>query len=106
MPNPMEIENIEEMRRNEGIDDVELRLEIRGLKVGAFVKLTALSGAASFATLLVRVTSIRESVFRGKVEKKPRAAGLSKLPLGSSLVFTAAHIHSVVKRNPTKRKRI
>ena len=33
------IENIEEMRRREGIDDVELREAIRGLRVGDFVRL-------------------------------------------------------------------
>src|SRR5207248_1333804 len=38
MRTTIEIENIEEMRRQEGIDDVELRGEIRGLKVGDFVK--------------------------------------------------------------------
>lgn len=105
MQNTVEIENIEELRRREGIDDAELRLEIRELRVGDFVKLTAVSGATSFASFLVRVTSMRDSVFRGKVETKLSAAGLAKVALGSPLVFTAAHIHSVVRSEPTKRKR-
>ena len=32
----VEIENIEDMRRREGIEDVELRRAIRALKVGAW----------------------------------------------------------------------
>ena len=71
---PLQIENIDEMRRREGIDDVALRDEIRGLKVGDFVKLTLLSGPAS--------------------------AALSDLRAGAALAFTAAHIHSLLKRRP------
>ena len=57
----VEIENIEEMRCRQGIDDVELREAIRGLRVGDVVRLTFLAGAGSSAgeTLSVRVTSIR-----------------------------------------------
>jgi hypothetical protein len=44
MRNPVEIENIEEMRRQEGVEDSELREEIRGLLVGHCVKLTLLAG--------------------------------------------------------------
>src|SRR5205823_4193524 len=44
MRNTVAIENIEEMRRREGIDDVGLREEIDGLRVGDFVKLTFLTG--------------------------------------------------------------
>ena len=39
----VEIQDIEGMRRREGIDDVELREAIRGLRVGAFVNLTLLA---------------------------------------------------------------
>ncbi len=106
MRNPVEIENIEELRRREGIDDVELRKEIRGLKVGDFVKLTLLSGttgASSFETLLVRITSIRGSAFRGKLASRPTSTGLSKLRVGSPLAFTTAHIYSLSKGQPTHR---
>src|SRR4051794_12299675 len=75
--NPVEIENIEEMRRREGIEDVELREEIRGLRVGDIVKLTFLTGSHSFETLLVRITSIRGAAFRGKLANGPTSAGLS-----------------------------
>jgi hypothetical protein len=94
----IELENIEEIRRQEGIDDVELRVEIRALKVGDLVRITFLTGTTSFETLLVRITSIRGSAFRGKLAKRPSSAGLRKLGADASVVFTTAHIHSLVKR--------
>ena len=93
----VEIENIEEMRRVEGIDDAELRVEIRGLKVGDVVKLTFLTSTTSFETVGVRITSMRGSAFRGKLVKRPASGRLRKL-VGTSIVFTAAHIHSLLKR--------
>jgi hypothetical protein len=99
--NVVKLENIEEMRREEGIDDVELRTGIRRLKVGDFVKLTFLSGATAFETLSVRITSIRGSAFRGKLAKAPTSAGLSGLEAGASVVFTTAHIHSLQKQQET-----
>jgi hypothetical protein len=98
MPNAVVIENIEEMRRLVGIDDAELRVEIRTLKAGDFVKLTFLIGASSFETLLVRITSIRGSAFRGKLAEKPSAASLRKLGADVAVAFTTAHIHSLHKR--------
>ena len=56
MASLVEIENIEEMRRKEGIDDVELRMEIRQLKVGDHVRLTISSGSKFHGTVLVRIT--------------------------------------------------
>lgn len=96
----IQIEDIEELRRQEGIDDVELRVAIRGLTIGAFVKLTFLSGTTPSAgeTLPVRITQIRGSTFRGKLFAKPVSASLSELCVGSPVVFTAAHIHSVAKK--------
>jgi hypothetical protein len=101
MRHPVEIENIEEMRRREGIEDVELREEIRGLRVGDLVKLTFLTGAHSSETLLVRITSIRGAAFRGKLANGPTSAGLSSLRVGSPVAFTAAHIHSLPRKRPT-----
>ena len=49
MPKPIEIENIEEMRLREGIVDVELRDQIRGLQIGDLVKVTLLAMAKSGA---------------------------------------------------------
>lgn len=102
MRNPVAIENIEELRRREGIEDVELREEIRGLEIGDVVKLTLLSGTVppTGETLLVRITRIRGSAFRGELAKRPRSTSLSNLRVGSPLTFTAAHIHSITKRQP------
>lgn len=98
MQNPAEIEDIEEMRRQEGIDDVELRHAIRRLRVGDFVKVTFLTGTTSLGheTLSVRITSMQGGVFRGKLA----STGRSKLQYGSPVVFTTAHIHSLPRREP------
>ncbi len=98
MRNPIEIENIEEMRRKEGIEDVELWEEIRGLQVGDIVNLTFLAGPHTSETLLVRITSIRGSALRGKLANGPTSKGLSRLRAGLSVAFTTAHIHSLPRK--------
>src|SRR5262245_18627263 len=97
MRGPIEIENIEERRREVGIDDAELREQIRRLAVGDCVLLTLLKPTRVFAdqTLRVRITSIRGSSLRGKVVGKPARAGSSRPPPGTQLAFTTAHIHSI-----------
>jgi hypothetical protein len=99
MPHTVEIENIEEIRRQQGIDDVDLRVEMRALKAGDMVKLTLLAAAGSFETLLVRITSVRGSAFRGKLVKRPTLSGLSKLGAGFPVVFTTAHVHSLLRNH-------
>jgi hypothetical protein len=102
MRNSIVVEDIERMRRRQGIDDVELREEIRGLTIGDFVKLTLLTRTGSYAgeTLLVRITRIKGPVFCGALAVRPTFQGLSKLRVGSPVRFTTAHIHSVPKRQP------
>jgi len=100
MRHPVQIENIEEMRRREGIEDVELREHIGLLRPGYFVKLTFLSKPPSFETLWVRITSIRGSVFRGKLASRPLSNGLARLHVGSPVVFSAEHIHSIPTGEP------
>jgi hypothetical protein len=102
----VEIENIEEMRRQQGIEDVELREGIRGLRAGDFVKLTLRSGTkpSPGETLPVRITSIRGATFRGKLARKPAAPGLAGLALGAVVVFTAAQIHSLANRLPNPKR--
>jgi hypothetical protein len=97
MIHPIEIENIEQLRRQEGIEDVELHRAIRGLRAGDIVKLTLLNGATLSAgeTLRVRITRVRGKSFRGKLAERPRSAGLSNLSAGSLVVFTSDHIHSL-----------
>ena len=100
MRNAVEIEDIEQRRLLAGIDDVELRSEIRGLHVGDVVKLRFLTGTTSFETLSVRITSMSGSAFHGKLADSPVAPALSQLRVGSPVAFAAAHIHSLVKRRP------
>lgn len=107
MGTPFVIEDIKEMRRQQGIEDPELRKDIRGLRPGHLVKLTLLCGtrAAPGETVVVRITSIRGDTFRGKLAGNPVTPGLSGLNARSALVFTAAHIHSVPRRvQPTKKQ--
>ena len=100
----IEIENIEQLRLRAGIEDVELREAIRGLAVGDFVKLTLVTGTGSLGgeTLLVRITTIRGSDFRGKLAQAPASSRLAPLKAGSAVTFTAAHIHSLARRRPPR----
>ena len=93
------IENIEYMRRRQGIDDAELREAVRQLRVGDSVRLTLLSGAGLLAgeTVWVRITQIRGGAFQGKLTQKPSSARLSKLRTGARLDFSTVHIHSVAR---------
>jgi len=99
MTNTVRIENIEEMRRREGIDDVELRDDIRALAVGDFVRLTLLSREPSGGgeALLVRITDISGTSFRGQLAGRPASKGLAGVRTGVPLAFTADHIHSLPK---------
>jgi hypothetical protein len=99
----VEIENIDDLRRRQGIQDVELWEEIRGLRTGDFVRLTLLSGPGSAAgeTLLVRITSIRGSTFRGELARRPTSKSLARVRVGAPLAFTADHIHSIPEGLPT-----
>src|SRR5437870_1675803 len=102
MNSSIEIEDIEEMRQQQGIDDADLHRAIRGLQPGDFVKLTVRTTEAPvvFETLLVRITSIRGKELRGKLADGPASTRLSKLRPGSTIVFTTQHIHSVPKGPP------
>jgi hypothetical protein len=97
MRRQVEIENIEALRLQEGIEDVELRAAIRGLRVGQCVRLTLLTGATPSAgeTLLVRITHVRAGQFRGRLTSRPASARLAGLRVGSPLAFTRDHIHSI-----------
>lgn len=104
MLDPVEIENIYELRRREGIEDVELRMQIRRLKVGDSVKLTFLTATQLFSgeTLPVQITSITAAALRGKLAHRPTFIGLSKLRIGSRITFTRDHIHSIPKQTPRR----
>lgn len=92
------IENIEALRRAVGIEDVELRGEIRGLRAGDVVRLTFLAQAPPGSeTLRVRITRVQRGTFRGRLADAPLSAWLSDLRLGSLVRFTSSHVHSVVR---------
>lgn len=92
----VELEDIEAMRLEVGIDDISLRDDIRALRAGDLVKLTAkvANRPPPGEPLLVRVTRVGARAFHGKLT---HAARLSRLAAGSAVRFTAAHVHSVVK---------
>jgi hypothetical protein len=95
----VEIENIEQLRRREGIDDAELRQDVGGLRIGDYVNLTFLGGVKPFSgeTLPVRITRIRGAAFRGKLAATPALSALASLRAGSLVAFHANHIHSLAK---------
>ncbi len=95
----VEFEDIEAMRRGAGIDDVELREAIGGLRVGDRVRLTLLAGTppAADRAVLVRITAIRGPEFRGRLA----SPAPPDLPPGMRVVFGAAHIHSLADERPT-----
>ncbi len=82
--NSLAIENIDELRLEQGIDDVELHNEIRALQVGGFVKLTLLTGVRGSVseTLLFRITDRKGSRFRGELAAAPTVSGLSGVAIG------------------------
>lgn len=94
------IEDIDELRLREGIDDVELHEAIGQLRVGDYVRLTFLHGAILRETLPVRITCIRAGKFRGRLAgpvARPEQLGLRPDALVS---FTAGQIHSIAAHRP------
>jgi hypothetical protein len=89
------IENIEEMRRREGIDDEELHGEISRLKVGDLVRLTLRVSRIAAETVIYRITAMQQMEFRGECASLPFDTRLRRLTNGMTLCFTADHIHSV-----------
>ena len=106
MDRTIEIEDIEYLRRRSGIEDVKLVEDIRRLRVGDFVKLTFLVGPRSSETLSVRITSINDTAFRGKLADAATATGLASLRLGTLISFRASHIHSLLRSKPNASQRI
>jgi hypothetical protein len=103
MRTSVDIEDIEAMRRSEGIDDAELRREIGELEAGDVVTITFMNGAKSCAqrSVAVRITGVDGTSFRGKLTEPPDASIPARLRAGSLLAFTASHIHSIPKGRTT-----
>ncbi len=102
MSQRVQFENIEEMRRTAGIDDTELHDAIRNLQVGDLVRLTLRTTPDRFPgeSLVVRITSIKGNLFRGKLAQPKRALLRLGLTAGSLFTFTWEHIHSIATRRP------
>jgi hypothetical protein len=105
MPKTVRIEDIEGMRRREGIDDVELREEISDLHVGDVVRVTLLADAVSPVkeTVTVRITRIDDRSFQGKLTVQPVLKELSHFQVGFLVAFTPSHIHSLAKKAAQKK---
>src|SRR5262245_41509023 len=100
------IENIAEMRRRAGIDDVELRESIADIEPGDLVQLTFLpdSKLSGGETLAVRVNGIKGSMYRGVLVEAHGNAELTELEIGALVVFTAGHIHALPREAPAHGK--
>lgn len=97
----LELENIEELRRQAGIDDLDFQQQLRQLRVGDSVRLTAAGTVSSPRTsLLVRITSVRGGQFRGCLVRGQ--GGAARRQGQKVLKFRAAHIHSVVSKANTE----
>ena len=99
MKSPIVFEEIEELRRRQGIVDAVLKVDIEHLQPGNKVKLSLQLDCNGFETVVVCITSIHESIMRGKLVKKPKGLALRALDVGSFLSFQSSHIHSIVGRN-------
>ena len=97
----IQIENIDELRRREGIDDVELHEDIGRLRVGDHVRLTFLSGATLRETVSVRITRIRAGQFRGRLVSRVARPELFGLRPDALVNFAAEQIHSIARPQPT-----
>jgi hypothetical protein len=96
----IQIENIDELRRCNGIDDIELHGKIDRLQVGDHVLLTFLSGSNLRATLPVCITRIRAGRFRGRLAARPARPELLGLRANAMVAFSAGQIHSITRPQP------
>ncbi len=93
----IEIENIDELGRCNGIGDIESHEDIGRLRVGDHVLSTFLSDTKLRTTLPVRITHIRAGRFRGRLAgtiARPEWLGLRPNVL---VAFTAGQIHSIAR---------
>jgi hypothetical protein len=91
----VEIENIEHMRRCQGIDDERLHREVARLQEGDIVRLTLRVGARAVECVFVRIVTRHKQEFTGELAALPADPNLQRLTDGMTLRFTADHVHSV-----------
>lgn len=99
MRQTLQIENIDQLRLRQGIDDVELREKIGQLQVGDCVNLTFLKGAQQGAskTVPVQIVRIVKEKFEGKLLKSLGSLGPTDLKVGSMISFRRYHVHSITR---------
>jgi hypothetical protein len=98
MSKAMVLENIEEMRRRQGIVDAELGADIGRLRPGDCVRISFEISNHAYETLTVQLTSLRGDVLRGRLVKSPKSPSLKAFMAGSLIKFGPEHIHSIVGR--------
>ena len=103
MRNTYNIEDIEALRKREGIDDVELREEVGHLAAGDCVRLTFLGSEKPSHTLMVRITRAEGKTFRGRLIQCPSKGTHDGPRMGVMLDFHSSHIHSVVRAEARKK---
>jgi len=96
----IQIENIDELRRREGIEDVELHEDIDHLQVGDHVRLTFLAGTTLRETVSVRITRIRAGQFRGRLVSRVARPELFGLRPDVLVNFAPEQIHSIARPQP------
>ena len=94
------IENIDELRRCNGIDDIELHEAIDRLRVGDHVFLTFLSRTNQRTSLPVRIRRIRAGRFRGRLAAPIARPEWLGLRANAFVAFTAGQIHSIARPQP------
>jgi hypothetical protein len=96
------IEEIGALRRQLGIEDIELHAQVGRLRVGDLVRLTFLPAEPTGPgeTLDVRITSIRYDRYRGRLVGRPVRVALARLRPGVLIGFTEGQIHSVTAPRP------
>lgn len=101
MPSPWRLENIQRLREEAGIDDVELQKEVGKLAVGDIVHLTILDTNVirSGEVIDVEIQEIRGLKYRGVIVKTPSSPARCSELANQMIAFTREHIHSVPSHN-------
>lgn len=104
MPSHWRLENIQQLRIESGIEDVELQKSICNLAVGDIVNLTILNSKSSHSgePIVVEVVAIQGFNYQGKVIRASNNESLSRELADQSIAFSKKHIHSV----PSQQQRI
>ena len=94
MKESLVFEDIEELRKQQGIIDLALHRDIERLKPGSKVRLSLLIDRHGAETVVVRLTSIRRETLRGRLVQKPKASAFKALlPAGFNIPSISHSFH-------------